>query len=41
MVGGAIAAEQELDLVRDLAARSLAYFITDDPVRLRQVLARH
>ncbi|MEM8808175.1 MAG: glycerophosphodiester phosphodiesterase [Cyanobacteria bacterium P01_G01_bin.38] len=38
-LGDAIAADQELALIHDLTARGIDYFITDDPVRLQQVLS--
>ena len=38
-LGEAISAEQELHYIYDLTARGLDYFITDDPIRLRQVIA--
>ncbi|MEM7649513.1 MAG: glycerophosphodiester phosphodiesterase [Cyanobacteria bacterium P01_A01_bin.70] len=39
-LGEALSPEQELQIVHNLAARGIDYFITDDPVRLRQVLGR-
>lgn len=38
-LGEAISAEQELHYIYDLTARGLDYFITDDPIRLQQVIA--
>ncbi|MEL7070872.1 MAG: glycerophosphodiester phosphodiesterase [Cyanobacteria bacterium J06581_3] len=37
-LGEAISPEQELSDIHSLTARGIDYFITDDPVRLRQVL---
>ncbi|MEL6259866.1 MAG: glycerophosphodiester phosphodiesterase [Cyanobacteria bacterium J06554_11] len=37
-LGEAIAPEQELDHIHSLTVRGIDYFITDDPIRLRQVL---
>lgn len=37
-LGEALTLEQELAIIHDLTARGIDYFITDDPVRLRQVL---
>ncbi|MEO0928236.1 MAG: glycerophosphodiester phosphodiesterase [Cyanobacteria bacterium J06643_13] len=37
-LGDTIAPEQELNYIHSLTARGIDYFITDDPVRLRQVL---
>ncbi|MEL6778152.1 MAG: glycerophosphodiester phosphodiesterase [Cyanobacteria bacterium J06597_16] len=38
-LGDAISPEQELNYIHSLTASGLDYFITDDPVRLRQVLS--
>ncbi|MEL6553778.1 MAG: glycerophosphodiester phosphodiesterase [Cyanobacteria bacterium J06621_11] len=37
-LGDAISPEQELNYIHSLTARGIDYFITDDPIRLRQVL---
>lgn len=37
-LGEAIAPEKELAIIHNLATRGIDYFITDDPIRLRQVL---
>ncbi|MEM8829906.1 MAG: glycerophosphodiester phosphodiesterase [Cyanobacteria bacterium P01_G01_bin.19] len=37
-LGDTISPEQELNYIHSLTARGIDYFITDDPVRLRQVL---
>ncbi|MEL7421066.1 MAG: hypothetical protein AAGK10_21260, partial [Cyanobacteria bacterium J06555_3] len=37
-LGDTIAPEQELNYIQSLTARGIDYFITDDPVRLQQVL---
>ncbi|MGD1867043.1 MAG: glycerophosphodiester phosphodiesterase [Phormidesmis sp.] len=37
-LGDVISPEQELNYIHSLTARGIDYFITDDPVRLRQVL---
>lgn len=38
-LGDAIPPEKELEIIKDLTRRGIDYFITDDPVRLRNVLA--
>lgn len=38
-LGQPLTLEQEMAIVRDLTAQGIDYFITDDPVRLRQVVA--
>lgn len=38
-LGESLTPEQELAIVRDLTAQGIDYFITDDPVRLQNVLA--
>ncbi|MEL7359924.1 MAG: glycerophosphodiester phosphodiesterase [Cyanobacteria bacterium J06560_6] len=37
-LGDVISPEQELNYIHSLTARGIDYFITDDPIRLRQVL---
>ncbi len=39
-LGEPLSPEQEIQIVRDLTAQGIDYFITDDPVKLRQVLVR-
>lgn len=40
-LGDAIPPEKELEIIKDLTHRGIDYFITDDPVRLREFLANY